>query len=253
MSEGSNNEYYLEQPEDVYGALRKIILMKRPVDVKIEGTDERFSSAITHATLKNSSFYMDQVVPQAGNDLIRSGKRFSIIADNQGVKIEFTMTGRLKYQPDKEQYRGEFPTQVLYLQRRTAYRVMIPPAHEILVKIKMQDEGGNLIGRLADMSSSGFKAKFKGDHVERLKKSPLIPVARIKFNEQNNLDCGLEAKHVVGTGDGNTQVGFSFTMISGMGQRYLDRLIGELQWEERHQAEQQAEQAKKDQADLPEI
>ena len=111
-----NNEYYLDTPEDVYGALRKIVLMKQPVFINIEGSDEKFTSAITLANLKNSSFFLDQVVPIKGNDLIRAGKRFGIIADSQGVKIEFDVTGRLKYQPNKEQYRVEFPSQVLYLQ-----------------------------------------------------------------------------------------------------------------------------------------
>jgi c-di-GMP-binding flagellar brake protein YcgR len=234
----SNDEYFLETPEDIYGALRKIILMKQPVMISIEGSDEKFTSAITHANLKNSSFFLDQVVPQKGNDLIRSGSRFSLLADSQGVKIEFNMTGRLKYQPTNEQYRVEFPTQVLYLQRRTAYRVMIPPAHQILVKLKMDDGGENLVGQLADLSSSGFKALFKGDCVERLKNNSDIPVARVKFNDQNNMDCSLIARHVVATKEANTQVGFAFNLISGMGQRYLDRLIGELQWEERQKAEQ---------------
>jgi len=247
-----NNEYYLDTPEDVYGALRKIVLMKRPVSVVIEGSDESFSSAITHTSLKNSSFYMDKVVPQKGNELIRAGHRFGIVADSQGIKIEFKMTGRLKYQPDKEQYRGEFPEQVLYLQRRTAYRVMLPPAHEILVMLKLGDDE-KLMGRLADISSSGFKAHFKGDHKAKLEQHKDIPIARLKFNEQHNMDCSLEARHIVNTKDGDTQVGFAFSMISGMGQRYLDRLIGELQWEERHRAEQQQQKAEKAQQDLPQI
>lgn len=238
MVEEANNEYYLDTPEDVYGALRKIILMKQPVFINIEGSEEKFTSAITHANLKNSSFFLDQVVPQKGNELIRSGSRFSVVADSQGVKIEFDMTGRIKYQPSNEQYRVEFPSQVLYLQRRTAYRVMIPPAHRILVKLKTEDDTDNFIGQLADLSSSGFKALFKGDCVEQLKTIKDFPIARIKFNEQNNMDCSLVARHVVATKDGNTQVGFAFNMISGMGQRFLDRLIGELQWEERQKAEQ---------------
>ncbi|CCK75361.1 similar to type IV pilus assembly protein PilZ [Oleispira antarctica RB-8] len=251
--EKNNDEYYLDSLEDIYGALRKIILMKQPVFISIEGSDEKFSSAITHANLKNSSFFLDKVVPEKGNDLIRSGSRFSVLADSQGVRIEFNMTGRLKYQPTNEQYRVEFPTQVLYLQRRTAYRVMIPPAHQILVKLKMEDGGDNLVGQLSDLSSSGFKALFKSDCVERLKANNNIPVARVKFNDQNNMDCSLVARHVVATKNGNTQVGFAFNMISGMGQRFLDRLIGELQWEERQRAEQVELNKLKNNEKLPDL
>ena len=249
----SNDEYFLETLEDIYGALRKIILMQQPVSITIEGSDEHYTSAITNASLKHSSFFLDKVVPDSGNELIRSGSRFSGLADSQGVKIEFNMTGRIKYQPSNEQYRVEFPTQVLYLQRRTAYRVMISPAHKILVKLKMEDGGDNLIGQLADLSSSGFKAIFKGDSVERLQNNSNIAVARIKFNEQNNMDCSLIARHVVGTQNGNTQVGFAFNIVSGMGQRYLDRLIGELQWEERQRAEQAELNKLKNNEQLPNL
>lgn len=233
-----NDEYFLETLEDIYGALRKIIAIERSVQITIEGSSDSFTSDITEANLKNSSFYLDEVVPAVGNDLIRAGHRFSVLADSGGVKIEFKVTGRLKYQPERQQYRIEFPTQLLYLQRRTAYRVMIPPAHQILIKLRMNDGGDNLSGKLADLSSSGFKALFTGDHVERLKACRDIPIARIRFNHEHQLDCSLEARHIVPTKDGNTQVGFAFTMISGTGQRYVDRLIGELQWEERHRAEQ---------------
>ena len=249
----SNDEYFLETLEDIYGALRKIILMQQPVSITIEGSDEHYTSAITNASLKHSSFFLDKVVPDSGNELIRSGSRFSVLADSQGVKIEFNMTGRIKYQPSNEQYRVEFPTQVLYLQRRTAYRVMISPAHKILVKLKMEDGGDNLIGQLADLSSSGFKAIFKGDSVERLQNNSNIAVARIKFNDQNNMDCSLIARHVVGTQNGNTQVGFAFNIVSGMGQRYLDRLIGELQWEERQRAEQAELNKLKNNEQLPNL
>ncbi|TNC92161.1 MAG: hypothetical protein CSH36_05915, partial [Thalassolituus sp.] len=160
MPDENNQEYQLNTPEDVYGALRKIVLMGSPVIIRIDGDDSEYRSAITHTSFKTRSFFMDKVIPLQGNDLIRSGKRFSIECDSQGVRIEFRMTGRLRYQPEKEQYRCEFPDEVLYLQRRTAYRVLVPPAHQILIKLRFNHEDEGVQGRLIDMSSSGFKARF---------------------------------------------------------------------------------------------
>lgn len=241
MTEESNQEYLLEEPEDIYGALRKIVLMGSPVKVRIDDSNDEFKSAITSTDLKSRSFFMDKVIPALGNDLIRSGKRFSIECDSQGVRIEFRMTGRLKYQPQNEQYRAEFPDKVLYLQRRTAYRVMIPPAHEILLKVRMSDEQGDLTGKLLDISSSGFKATFNGNVKKRLEEQRNFSVARIRFNKDHNMDCSLEARHVVVDDKGNTSCGFAFTGVSAMAQRYLDRLITEFQWEERRNKEQQEE------------
>ena len=237
MSMDSNQEYLLEEPEDIYGALRKIVLMATPVRVQIDGSSEDFHSAITKTDLKSRSFFMDKVIPQQGNEMIRSGKRFTIECDTQGIRIEFRMTGRLTYQSSQEQYRAEFPQKVLYLQRRGSYRVVIPPAHEILIKIKMTDDDGDLIGKLLDISSSGFKAHFKGNVKKRLQQQEKFDIGRIRFNREHTMDCSLEARHVVNTEEGDTSCGFSFTRISPMAQRYLDRLITELQWEERHRNE----------------
>ncbi len=242
MSEESNQQYLLDEPEDVYGALRKIVLMGTPVRIQIDGSGDVFTSAITDTDFKSRSFFMDKVIPINGNELIRSGKRFTVECDSQGVRIEFRMNGRLMYQPQKEQYRAEFPEQVLYLQRRTAYRVAVPPAHDIYLRVQMSDGEGDLIGQVLDVSSSGFKARFKGNVKKRLQDQGMFSVARIRFNKEHTMDCSLEARHVVNDDQNNTLCGFAFVTISAMAQRYLDRLITEFQWEERQLKEKQEEQ-----------
>lgn len=239
MLEDMNQEYLLNTPEDVYGALRKVVLLGSPVVIKVDGEEGEFRSAITSCSFKSRSFFMDKVTPLHGNDLIRSGKRFTVECDSQGVHIEFRMTGRLRYLPESEQYRGEFPNEVLYLQRRTAYRVMVPPAHQILVTLKLDDDSEDIEGRLLDLSSSGFKARFNSDIKQQLETHRDIPMARIRFNRENTIDCSLEARHVFQDDEVSTLSGFSFTTLSPQGQRYVDRLITEFQWEERRIKEQQ--------------
>jgi c-di-GMP-binding flagellar brake protein YcgR len=89
------------------------------------------------------------------------------------------------------------------------------------------------------MSSSGFKARFDGDIKQTLEDNRDIPIARIRFNRENTLDCSLEARHVFHDDEVSTLCGFSFTTLSPQGQRYIDRLITEFQWEERRLKEQQ--------------
>lgn len=239
MQQDTNQEYQLSAPEDVYGALRKIVLMESPVNIHIEGSKEVFRSAITQADFKSRSFFMDKLIPSDGNDLIHKGRRFSVECDSQGVRIEFKVSGRLKYSAAKEHYRIEFPEELLYLQRRTAYRVMVPPAHTIRVKIQMPDDEGSLLGKVEDLSSSGFRARIQGNVKKRLEEAHDFPVAKVRFNQEHFMDCSLEARHVILDDDGNTHCGFAFTLISATAQRYVDRLITEFQWEERRLKEQQ--------------
>ncbi len=232
-------EHLLTEPEDIYGALRKLVFLGSTVTVQIDGSPTSYSAHIMSTDLKSRSFFMDRVVPLEGNDLIRSGNRFTIKCDTEGIRIEFRMSGRLMYQPNKGQYRAEFPESVLYLQRRKAYRVAVPSAHQIHLLLQMNDQEGDISGQVVDLSSDGFKAKFKGNLKKRIQAQGVFPVARLRFNRQHDMDCSLNAHHLEIDVQHNTMAGFSFTSVSAAAQRYLDRLITELQWEERLKREQE--------------
>ncbi len=237
--EQMRDEHLLKTPEDVYGAIRKIVLMESPVRIIIDGSDDEFHSAITQTNLKNNSFFLDKVIPDFGNDLIRSGKRFNVECRSQGVHIAFRVDGRLRYQPDNQQYRAELPGEVFYLQRRNAYRVQIPPAHEINVTVTMNDTGEEITGRLHDISCNGFKAEFSENIKKRLEDQNTFPAAQLRFTRENIIDATLEARHVLLTKEGHTTCGFAILSTSPAAQRFIDRLITEFQWEERRLQEMQ--------------
>lgn len=243
-----NLEFNLTEPEDIYGTLRKLVLMGKPVTVHIDGGIDTYSTVITETDLKSRSFFMDKIYPYSGNDLIRAGHRFSIECDTDGVYIKFRMTGRLMFQPQKGQYRAEFPESLLYLQRRNAYRVNIPLSHDIRLRLQMSDQEGDLTGTLVDLSSSGFKAQFKGNAKKRIQEQGLFSVARLRFNRKHDMDCSLKAHHAELTERNDTQVGFEFISVSGTAQRYIDKLVSELQWEERIRREVSQEPQDSDEA-----
>lgn len=228
-----HQEYVLTEAEDVYGALRRLAMMDEPIELKIDGSTEVYSTSIVETDLKSRSFLVDQVFPFPGNDLIRSGNRFTVKSDCDGILIEFRVDGRIMYQPKKGLYRAELPSEVLYLQRRNAYRVNILPAHNIHLLLGMADEKGDLAGTLVDLSSTGFKAKFKGNVKKRLQEQGVFSQARVRFNREHDMDCSLVVHHSVVTEQGETICGFAFQAISGNAQRYVDKLIADLQWSER--------------------
>lgn len=231
MSE--QHEYVLTEAEDVYGALRRLAIMDEPVSLHIDGNPEVFSTSIVDTDLKSRSFLLDRVFPYSGNDLIRAGNRFTIKSDCDGILIEFRVSGRIMFQPQKGLYRVELPERVLYLQRRNAYRVNILPSHNIHLLLGMTDQQGDLAGALIDLSSTGFKAKFKGNVKKRLQEQENFSQARIRFNREHDMDCSLTAHYATLTEKGETICGFAFDAISGNAQRYIDKLITDLQWEER--------------------
>lgn len=232
MSE-HESKFILTEPEDIYGALRRIVLNGQPVQLRFDGSEATFSANITDTELKSRSFFMDRIFPFTGSDLIHSGRRFSVESRTDGVHIKFKVTGRLAFQPKKGQFRVEFPESVLYLQRRDAYRVNVLPPHDIRLRLSMNDQEGDLLGDLLDISSSGFKVRFKGNIKKRLLSQDAFSIAHLRFGRDNELECSLKVHHIEVLDHGYTTAGFEILSISANGQRFIDKLITELQWEER--------------------
>lgn len=228
----------LETAEDIYGALRKLVLMQKPVRVHIDGSDQTYSADVTHTDFKSRSFFISDLHPANGTELIRQGHRFRIDCDHQGVYIGFRADGRLRYQPDEHRFRAEFPSQITYRQRRAAYRVAVPSAHRLQVSLPLTDQSQCLVGQLLDLSESGFKARFSGDQRQLISHQHLFPAAVIRFNEDHHMDCELEARHLLLTEQGETLCGFVFSLISSQAQRYIRKLITDFQWEERERRQQ---------------
>jgi len=232
---------------DIYGALRTLVMMDEPVTVLLEGISSPYTTRISDVDFKSRSFFMSELIPADGNEMLRQGKRFRIKCEKRGVTISFLADGRLRYQTSSQRYRGEFPSKIEYIQRRGSYRVNVPSAHQLTVEIpESESNDPDLIvpkyrGRLLDLSESGFKAMFTGDMHQELKDLNPVAAATIRFNEQQHMDCGLELKHLITDQQGNTRAGYVFTRISSNAQRYIRKLITDFQWEERNQQEQEDE------------
>lgn len=223
----------LQTPEDIYGALRKLVLMQESVQVQIDGSEQQYKAELINTDFRSRSFFMTEVVPDDGNQLIRQGHRFRIDSDHQGIYIGFRADGRLRFQPGEHQYRAEFPSEVTYRQRRSSYRVEVPAAHRLQLSLPLPDLDKRLFGQLLDLSENGFKARFSGNLQHQLHIGSQFPGASIRFNEEHHMDCDLEIRHLLLNEHGDTLAGFVFTLISSDAQRYIRKLITDFQWEER--------------------
>lgn len=230
-------ETILTAQEDIYEVMRKIVLYRSPITLYIDGSENAFHSAMTKTDFKSNSFFFDRVIPDKGNALIKSGKRFKVEAETDGINIAFNANGRLRYQPSKECYRAEFPSQLFYRQRRSTYRVDVPESHKLDIKI-IGGAGQSFTGKLENLSSSGFKASFTPKALPLLQKTQCFEEATLTINRSDVIPCTIGA-HLLPQGNPDAVVcGFSFVSIAPMGQRYIDRLITEFQWEERNRREQ---------------
>ncbi len=239
------NENYLESPEEIYRAIQRLIRYAPKLTARFEGKDEAFATAITKVDLKSKAFAFDKLIPDAGNDILQRGKRLELIADFRGILVKFFVEGGLKFRPQNQEYIAKFPSRLLYLQRRNAYRAMVPRTYSVYCVFRSSEDKEVYKGRLQDISGSGFKAYFKGDITAKLKAVTNYDESTLHVGDES-MDCGLDARHAIYNEEKDlTFCGFSFQPLSGMKQRYVEQMVNNLQYEE--QRKQQAEAEKKKQ------
>lgn len=257
MEEVNQEENYLESPEEIYRAIQRLIRYAPRLTARFDGIDDQaFATAITKVDLKSKAFAFDKLIPENGNDILRQGKKLELIADFRGILVRFHIEGKLKYRQQNQEYISKFPSKLLYLQRRNAYRAIVPRTYAVHTVFRSSRSESVFKGKLQDISGSGFKAYFKGDIRKDLKDIEIFDESTMHVGDES-MDCGLDARHAIFNEEkGQTICGFSFHPLTGMKQRYIEQLVNNLQFEEQrkqqaakeHEEKKLAEQQAQDQA-----
>lgn len=236
MNQDNYSEYTLSSTEDIYGVLRKLVLSKQSISVAIGSKFKKYQSKIINANLETLSFNLERLTPEEGNKIVSAGNRFNIEAEHQGAKISFRVDNRMSFQPEHQQYRVEFPSEVHYLQRRSCFRVE-QGVNDI--QIRLGDNINNRIasGRLVDLSSTGFKARFEVSQDKALKPNKAFPKSTLIFSDDTSISLSLGCNH---TQYAQRQLfcGFHIVSMAPMEQRFLDQKIQQLQWQKEDDIEE---------------
>ncbi len=257
MEEVNQEENYLESPEEIYRAIQRLIRYAPRLTARFDGIDDQaFATAITKVDLKSKAFAFDKLIPENGNDILRQGKKLELIADFRGILVRFHIEGKLKYRQQNQEYISKFPSKLLYLQRRNAYRAIVPRTYAVHTVFRSSRSETVFKGKLQDISGSGFKAYFKGDLRKDLKDIEIFDESTLHVGDES-MDCGLDARHAIFNEEKDQTIcGFSFHPLTGMKQRYIEQLVNNLQFEEQrkqqaakeHEDKKLAEQQAQDQA-----
>jgi c-di-GMP-binding flagellar brake protein YcgR len=246
--EDEPQENYLISPEEIYRAIQRLIRYAHRVTVRFEGIDDKaYGTSITKVDLKSRAFAFDKITPEDGNEYIKAGKKMELSADFRGILVKFNLEGGLKYRKENQEFISKFPEKLLYLQRRDAYRAIVPRTYSVHCVFRSSESKKTFKGRLQDISGSGFKAFFKGDICEMLTTVENFDESTLHVGDES-MDCGLDARHAIYNEEKEiTYCGFSFQPLTGMKSRYIETMVNNLQFEEqrKQQAAKEREEQKK--------
>jgi c-di-GMP-binding flagellar brake protein YcgR len=175
------------------------------------------------------------MIPRDGERFLLAGEPFRVEGFHDGVRIAWESNGPLTIDEssDGRCYRGALPDEVVYHQRRNAFRAALKLAQLVSVELGGDKLKSPVDGKLLDISATGCKLRFEGDITARLQLGQVYErfIAALPFG---NMTAPVELRYLHFEERINTTfAGVRFHNISGLVQRQVERFVYQLQREAR--------------------
>lgn len=233
-NEGPQPPQILKTSLEIQANLRLLLDNHIPLLIRFAERNRRYQTYLVEINREKGWIAFDELIPSDGERLIASAEPFQVEGYNEGVRIAWNNNhpAQLSELDGAPCYWTPLPDQILYHQRRNAYRAPLS-AQTIAAKLSGQTVKMPLEGKVLDMSATGCKLSFPGNLQNSLKAGQVYEhlSAKLPFG---TITTAAELRHVVFDEKlGLTFCGMRFYRISGLTQRQIERFVYQLQREAR--------------------
>lgn len=225
----------LKAPVEIQANLRTLMDSHDPLVITFAERNQRFQSFVVAVERERNRIALDELIPNDGERYLQNGEPFRIEAFHEGVRIAWDCKqgAQISELDGSRCYWLPFPAEMLYHQRRNAYRAAIQQGQPVAVELGGQKLKAAVSGTLLDISATGCKVRFGGNVSERLQTGQVYDrfIARLPFGA---ITVEVELRHV--HFDEKADVSFAglrFHRMSGLEQRHIERFVYQLQREAR--------------------
>ena len=225
----------LTTPLEIAGNLRMLQESHDPLIITFHERTQRFQSYVVDVDRENNSIALDEMIPRDGERFLLAGEPFRIEGFHEGVRIAWESNGPLTIDESNGTrcYRGTLPDEVVYHQRRNAFRAALKLAQLVNVNLDGEKLKAPISGKLLDISATGCKLRFDGDITGSLQLGQVYD----RFNAElpfGKMTAPVELRYLhfeerIST----TFAGVRFHNMSGLVQRQVERFVYQLQREAR--------------------
>ncbi len=198
---------------------------------KLMVAKESYNTAIIKVDYKNKLFYLDELIPEEGNQLIKSLKKVQLRTRLDGAIL--TAKCSLKEIGQNQgisHYVMFFPERINSTQRRDSYRVNIPLNQRI--QVNLQTESGDFVaGFLNNLSFNGLSMRLESNPSINLKADESIPFLTLHLKE--TITCEMKIKRISNS-LGSTIISGQFEEINSNHKRFIQKFITQLDRKKRN-------------------
>lgn len=206
-----------------------------PLIITFHERSQRFQSYLVDVDRDGRAMILDEMVPRDGERHLENGEPFRIEGFHDGVRIAWDSNGTLTVseKDGHRVYTGSMPDEVVYHQRRNAFRAALKLAQLVNIELDGEKLQAPVRGKLLDISATGCKLRFEGDISERLQLGQVYDrfMAALPFG---SMTTSVELRYLHFEERINiTFAGVRFHNMSGLVQRQVERFVYQLQREAR--------------------
>ena len=225
----------LTTPLEIAGNLRMLQESHDPLIITFHERTQHFQSYVVNVDRENNSIALDEMIPRDGERFLLAGEPFRIEGFHEGVRIAWESNGPLTIDESNGTrcYRGTLPDEVVYHQRRNAFRAALKLAQLVSIELGGEKLKVPLAGKLLDISATGCKLRFDGDISNGLQLGQVYDrfIAALPFG---NMTTSVELRYLHHEEKIDTTfAGVRFHNMSGLVQRQVERFVYQLQREAR--------------------
>nr|WP_256358766.1 flagellar brake protein [Pseudomonas sp. PDM27] len=220
---------------EISSNLRQLLESHDPLIITFHERSQRFQSYLVDLDRDSNMIALDEMIPRDGERYLMAGEPFRVEGFHEGVRIAWESNGQLKIDESggSRCYRGALPDEVVYHQRRNAFRAALKLAQLVNVNLDGEKLKAPISGKLLDISATGCKLRFDGDITGSLQLGQVYD----RFNADlpfGKMTAPVELRYLhfeekIST----TFAGVRFHNMSGLVQRQVERFVYQLQREAR--------------------
>lgn len=205
------------------GLLASVIEQRALVTITIDGSPERYNSALLALDPVARCLLLDELTPRRGHESAMRARRLHVLARIRGVELGFASEIQGIVEEDGAiAYRLAFPHALDYRQRRAYYRASLRGHPTAITLFRSEEEP--LRGTLRDISVGGVGATFPAGLPEDIVPGTRVP-SRIDFPD-NSIAGDIEICFVSRSPhDRSFVLGARFVGLEPADQKRLGQLV----------------------------
>lgn len=153
----------LNTPLEIAANLRLLLESHDPLIITFHERAQRFQSYLLEVDRDSNVMALDEMIPRDGERFLSNGESFRVEGFHDGVRIAWESSSQMEIVDTDGQrlYRGPLPEEVIYHQRRNAFRAALKLAQLVDIEIGGDRLKSPLTGKLLDISATGCKLRFE--------------------------------------------------------------------------------------------